>query len=83
MFENLKLKNEFLRSMRNYTLMVFSSGDFNKIKELLMKYSLIEGKQSSKKFTINKEETVTQLLGYFDVDTCQAQGIDPEMFTGY
>lgn len=32
MFENLHLKNEFIRAMRNYTLMVFSSGDFNKIK---------------------------------------------------
>lgn len=57
MFENLLLKNEFLRAMRNYTLMVFSSGDFNKIKELLMKYGLIETKKSGKR--VNKEETVT------------------------
>ena len=70
MFENLKLKNEFIRSMRNYTLMVFSSGDFNKIKQLMMKYSLIEGKQSVKSFKMNKEETITQLLGYFDIETC-------------
>lgn len=68
--------------MRNYTLMVFSSGDFNKIKELMMKYSLIEGKQNVKKFKMNREETITQLLGYFDVETCQSQGIDPEMFSG-
>lgn len=67
LFESLHLKNEFLRSMRNYTLMVFSSGDFNKIKELMMKYSLIETKSNKR---INKEETVTQLLGYFDVETC-------------
>ena len=80
MFENLHLKNEFLRSMRNYTLMVFSSGDFNKIKELLMKYSLIETKSNKR---INREETVTQLLGYFDVETCQENGIDPENFASY
>ena len=67
MFENLHLKNEFIRAMRNYTLMVFSSGDFNKIKQLMMKYSLIETKQNKR---VNKEETVTQLLGYFDVETC-------------
>jgi hypothetical protein len=62
--------------------MVFSSGDFNKIKELMMKYSLIEGKQNVKKFKMNREETITQLLGYFDVETCQSQGIDPEIFSG-
>ena len=67
MFENLHLKNEFIRAMRNYTLMVFSSGDFNKIKQLMMKYSLIETKQNKR---VNKEETMTQLLGYFDVETC-------------
>lgn len=70
--------------MRNYTLMVFSSGDFSKIKELLVKYSMVESlsKPNSKKLRINKEETITQLLGYFDVETCQAQGIDPELFAG-
>ena len=60
--------------------MVFSSGDFNKIKQLMMKYSLIETKQNKR---VNKEETVTQLLGYFDVDTCQEHGIDPETFTSF
>ena len=33
----------------------------------MMKYSLIETKQNKR---VNKEETVTQLLGYFDVETC-------------
>lgn len=80
MFENLHLKNEFIRAMRNYTLMVFSSGDFNKIKQLMMKYSLIETKQNKR---VNKDETVTQLLGYFDVETCQENGIDPETFTTF
>ena len=41
MYQSLELRNEFINSLRNYTLMIFEAADLNKIKELLVKYSLI------------------------------------------
>jgi hypothetical protein len=40
--------------------MIFETGDYNKIKELLLRYSLIEcnQKQGDEKFQINKEESL-------------------------
>ena len=41
MFEKLNMKIEFIQSLREYTIMVFETGDLNKIKDLLMRYSLL------------------------------------------
>jgi hypothetical protein len=35
MYENLKLKNEFVKCLSSYTLCIFKGGDINRIKELL------------------------------------------------
>ncbi len=52
-YENLNLKNEFINALRNYTIMAFQSGDFNKINDLFMKYSFIEGFYKKNKFLVN------------------------------
>ena len=41
MFEKLNMKIEFIQSLREYTIMVFETGDLNKIKDLLMRNSLL------------------------------------------
>ena len=72
MYEQLELKNEFIQALGNLTLMTFESGDYNKIKELLIRYSLIESNQKAgeEKYVINKEESLQQLLSYFDQEIC-------------
>lgn len=35
MYENLKLKNEFTKSLTSYTLCIFKAGDINRVKDLL------------------------------------------------
>ena len=47
MYENLSLKNEFVRSLRNYAIMMFQAGDLNKIKELFLRYSFIHPSNNS------------------------------------
>lgn len=42
MYENLGLRNEFLNTLRNFTLSVFTAGDLNKIKELFAKFGYLE-----------------------------------------
>ena len=42
MYEQLGLKNEFLEALGNLTLMTLETGDYNAIKELLLKYGLLE-----------------------------------------
>jgi hypothetical protein len=63
MYEQLELKNEFLEALGNLTLMTFETGDYNKIKDLLLRYGLIEcnqkiSKNGEDKFVINKEDSL-------------------------
>ena len=85
MYEQLELKNEFLEALGNLTLMTFETGDYNKIKDLLLRYGLIEcnqkiSKNGEDKFVINKEDSLQQLLSYFDEDLCEDQGINHDIF---
>jgi hypothetical protein len=57
---------------------VFETGDLNKIKDLLIRYSLLHltHKQNSKPI-INLAESLTGILGFFDEETCLNAGLDP------
>lgn len=72
MYQNLGLKNEFINTLRNYTVMVFTAGDLNKIKDLFVKYDLLEVTQKLS-FDNKKSgtEAITNLLGYLDENTCK------------
>ena len=76
MYENLSLKNEFVRSLRNYAIMVFQAGDLNKIKELFRRYGFIHSAN-------NSQESVQMLLGMFDEDTCRKHNLNPDEFYSY
>ena len=73
MYENLGMRNEFLNTLRNFTISVFTSGDLNKIKELFVKFGYLETIKKSEdgKPTINEEESVASLLGFLDENTCK------------
>jgi hypothetical protein len=84
MYENLGLRNEFLNTLRNFTISVFTAGDLNKIKDLFVKFGYLDIVQNQKpgngKPIVNEEESVASLLGYLDENTCKQQGIDMEMY---
>ena len=42
MYEGLSLKNEFCSSLRNLTILLFQNGDLNKIKDIFIKYGMLE-----------------------------------------
>lgn len=80
MYENLNLKNEFLNTLRNYTVLVFTAGDLNKIKDLFVKFGFLDLNLTNEKKSINHQESVTGLLGYLDESTFKQQGIEPEVY---
>jgi len=82
MYENLGLRNEFLNTLRNFTLSVFTAGDLNKIKELFVKFGYLEitKKSDERNSTVNEAESVASLLGYLDENTCKQEGIDTETY---
>ena len=43
MYENLKMKNEFVRALRQLLLHAFQSTNWNLVVRLLLKYGQIEG----------------------------------------
>ena len=71
MYQSLELRNEFINALRNYTLMIFEAADLNKIKDLLVKYSLINAIQpdGQSKFYINQADSLTNFLSFFDSNT--------------
>ena len=74
MYENLGLKNEFINNLRNYTILVFTAGDLNKIKDLFVKYDYLDvsrGQLGDGKPSINTAESVASLLGYLDENQCK------------
>jgi hypothetical protein len=68
MYENLGLKNEYINNLRNYTILVFTAGDLNKLKDLFVKYNYLDisNKSDEEKKEINKAESITNLLGFLD-----------------
>ena len=82
MYENLGLRNEFLNTLRNFTMSVFTAGDLNKIKELFVKFGYLEisKKTDDRKSSVNEAESVAGLLGYLDENTCKQEGLDMEMY---
>ena len=88
-YENLGLKNEFLRTLSHYALCVYQSGNLNKIKDIFIRFSLFEGFQSrssndsnqtTASFQINEGETIARLLSSIDEDTCKQLNIDSKLF---
>jgi len=71
MYENLGLKNEFSDSLRNYTLLVFQTGDLNKIKDIFLKYNLLDTTKEDKKVVINELESVQNMISFFDDNICR------------
>ncbi len=82
MYENLGLKNEYINNLRNYTILVFTAGDLNKLKDLFIKYDYLDvsNKLVDGKVNINKAESITNLLGYLDENQCRQNGIEPEVY---
>lgn len=74
MYEGLNLKNEFCSSLRNYTILLFQNGDLSKIKELLLRYGLLDlTKESSEEPTaVNQADSVSRLISYLDESICKA-----------
>ena len=60
MYEQLGLKNEFLEALGNLALMTLEIGNFNSIKDLLLKYGLLEinFRAGEDKVQINRDESV-------------------------
>ena len=58
MYENLGMKNEFQKCLHNYAVCVFQKLDLNRIKDLLLRFNLLEGMTKDGHFFINKEETL-------------------------
>jgi len=42
MYEALVLKNEFCNSLRNYLILLLQSGELTKLKEVFLKYGMLE-----------------------------------------
>ena len=42
MYESLLLKNEFCNSLRNYVILLLQSGELSKLKDVFMKYGMVE-----------------------------------------
>lgn len=71
MMENLSLKNEFMESLTNYAIVIFQAGDLNKIRDLFMKYNLIETNKKQSKVVVNQAESIKMLLSFLDEETFQ------------
>ena len=71
MYENLAMRNEFQKSLHNYAICVFQKLDLNRIKDLLIKFNLLEGITKEGHFFVNKEETLKSMLSNIDSETCQ------------
>jgi len=81
MYENLDLRNEFIDALRNYTILIFNQGDLNKIKDLFLRYSLLDvtNRLDGEDVIINGQESVTNLISMLDSNLCRLQGIDHSM----
>jgi putative cell wall-binding protein len=79
MYENLGLRNEFSSTLRNYTIIVFQNGDLNKVRDLFLKYGMVETVIRNDKEVINENDSVATMLSYLDENICKLQGIDPEI----
>ena len=42
MYEGLQLKNEYCTLLKHYCIMIFQAGDFSKIRQLFVKYGMLE-----------------------------------------
>lgn len=82
MYENLELKNEFMDAIRNYSILVFLKGDLNKIKDLFMRFSMLDITQKENQAPqINQLESVNNMVCMLDTEICKLQGIDPNYIT--
>lgn len=68
LYESLQFKNEFSNCLRNYIILVLEDGDINKLKDVLIKYGMVEfqGKGNKDKEQINKQETIYSLVSFLD-----------------
>ena len=62
MYEGLGMKNEYCTILKNYCLMIFEAGDFTKIRQMFMKYSMLD----TYKGQIQNTDSVHNLISYLD-----------------
>jgi hypothetical protein len=72
-----------MKTLREYLLMLLEKGDLNKVKDLLMKFSLIHGSRKKKNFAINQSETITVLMGYLDPNHWKYSGLKEDDYSLY
>ena len=60
------MRNEFLKALHNYSVCVFQKLDLNRIKDLLMRFNLLEGITKEGVFQINKDQTLKAMLSDLD-----------------
>ena len=65
MYEQLKMRHEFIRALRALFLQSFESGRWSLAAQLLVKYGQAE---ANKDADINRTETVTCLMSMLDSD---------------
>jgi len=54
-YEHMGLRNEFIKTVREFTMMILEAGDLNKIKTLFMKFDLLHGNLRPKnRFVLNQ-----------------------------
>ena len=65
------MRNEFLKALHNFTICVFQKLDLNRIKDLFMRFNLLEGVSRDGVFQINKDLTLKTMLADLDDQTMQ------------
>lgn len=78
LYESLELRNEYQATIREYFMLLFQTGDLSKIKDLLVKFNMIEHIKKNNKSTVNEQESITNMLACLDGDICRTNNIDPE-----
>ena len=71
LYESLGMKNEYCTLLKNYSVMIFQAGDFTKIRQLFIKYGLID----IYKGKIDTTDSIHSLISYLD----KSDGIDPAL----
>ena len=51
----------------------------NKVRDLFLKYGMVETITRNEKEVINENDSVATMLSYLDENICKLQGIDPEI----
>lgn len=69
------MKNEYCTLLKNYCVMIFQAGDFSKIRQLFIKYGLVDVYKGK----IDSTDSVHNLISNLDQSDCQSLGIEPQL----